>query len=90
MTFADQFTESAMDKLNHFKEEWLRHHLIFSGIVVPDKLGRFHRSQLDGVRLQQQVKNGWTYLTILDVAWEVARARYRWTDELKLEWEPLP
>lgn len=85
----DSMAESAMDELNRFKEEWISYHLLSNGIIVPDRMGRFHCSRLAGIVVQEQIKNGWTYLTLMDVAWELASARYRWTDDLRLEWEPL-
>lgn len=85
----DHFSDSAMSVLNDVKEQWLRHHVIFSGLAIPDRIGRFSAKQLEGVVLQEQIKGGWTILTLLDGSREVAQARYRWTDELKLEWDPM-
>ena len=85
---ADELVEGAMATLDRYKEEWCAYHLAKSGIIFTDRLGRFHRSQLEGISSTEQIKDGWTNLFLMDGKRELAHARYRWSDELRLEWEP--
>lgn len=82
------YADSAMSQLRKTIDRWIGHHLTRHAAVRPRGVaGSFHRSELDGVALQEQVANGWTNLSLRYYGSELASARYRWTDELRLEWE---
>ena len=87
---ADTFVETASQKIDALKEEWLRFHLRFH--VSTDRLGRIHRSQLAGFNIVEQQIDGWTVLRLMDSSREIAKARYRWditSPTLELQWEAL-
>ena len=81
----------AITERSRTTELWAWHHLTAHGIIHPKSLpGSFRQWELDGVNLKEQIKGGWTNLFLEYHGQEIARARHRWTDELKLEWDVLP
>lgn len=86
---SESSAELGMKGLNLSKERWVEGQFFNCGIF-PDKLGRIDSRKLKELTIEEQVKDGWTYLTLTQWGSPVAQARYQWGWDMTLHFETLP